>query len=101
MESQPLLLDLISQQTAISIKHLLMRHTLATSVPKKKKAELVQLLLKYVLEDPERRYRKVLADFSKKAFDSVLPVRSAKKADAIDAIIRVDRLAFSRPACAC
>ena len=98
MESPPLLLDLLLRQTAPDIKNLLLRHTLETSVPRKKKAELAQMLLNYVLEEPETRYRKVLADFSKKALHSILPVRAAKKADAIEAIIRVDRLAKKRPA---
>ena len=51
-----------------------------------------------VLEDPETRYRNVLADFTKRAIDEVLPVRAARKADAVDVMMRVDRLTFSRPA---
>ena len=99
MESHSsLLLELISRQTTPVIKGLLMRHTLATSFHKKKKAELANMLLMYVLEDPEARYRKVVADFTKKAIDEVLPVRAARKADAVDVMMRVDRLTFPRPA---
>ena len=61
-----LLLDLISRQTNAVIKGLLMRHTLATSFHKKKKADLAKMLLTHVLEDPEARYRTVVADFTKK-----------------------------------
>ena len=99
MESHSsLLLQLMSRQTNAVIKGLLMRHTLATSAPRKKKAELAKMLLMHVLEDPETRYRKVLADFTKRAIDEVLPVRAARKADAVDVMMRVDRMAFSRPA---
>ena len=64
MESQSsLLLQLISRQTNAVIKGMLLRHAWVTSAPKKK-AELVKMLLAHVLEDPETRYRKVLADFS-------------------------------------
>ena len=67
MESPPsLLLELISRQTNAVIKGLLLRHTIAISAPNKKKAELAKMLLKHVLEDPETRYRQVLADFTKK-----------------------------------
>ena len=101
MESHSsLLLQLISRQTNAVIQGLLMRHTLATSAPKKKKADLAKMLLMHVLEDPdpETRYRKVLADFTKRAINEVLPVRAARKADAVEVMMRVDRLTFSRPA---
>lgn len=93
-----MLLDLISRQTNAAIKGLLTRHTLATSFHKKKKAELANMLLTHVLEDPEARYRTVVADFTKKAIDEVLPVRAARKADAVDVMMRVDRLTFPKPA---
>ena len=99
MESHSsLLLQLISRQTNAVIKGLLMRHTWATSAPRKKKAELAMMLVMHVREDPETRYRKVLADFTKRAIDEVLPVKAARKADAVDVMMRVDRLTFSRPA---
>ena len=59
---------------------------------------MAKMLLMHVLEDPETRYRKVLADFTKRAIDEVLPVRAASKSDAVDVMMRVDRMAFSRPA---
>ena len=99
MESHSsLLLQLISRQTNAVIKGLLLRHAWVTSTPKKKKAELAKMLLMHVLEDPETRYRNVLADFTKRAIDEVLPVRAARKADAVDVMMRVDRLTFPRPA---
>ena len=99
MESHSsLLLQLISRQTNAVIKGLLLRHSWVTSAPKKKKAELAKMLLTHVLEDPETRYRTLLADFSKRAIDEVLPVRAARKADAVDVMMRVDRLTFPRPA---
>ena len=95
---QSLLLELISSQTNEVIKTLLMRHTSATSVSNKKKAEMSQLLLMHVLEDPEIRYPRVLADFTKRALDAVLPVKATRKADALDMIIRLDRRTFPKPA---
>ena len=99
MESRPsLLLQLISRQTNATIRCLVLRHTLATSTSKKKKAELSDMLLTYVLEDPETRYRRVLTDFTKRAIDEILPVRAARKVDAVEVMLRVDRPTFSRPA---
>ena len=46
---------------------------------------------------PETKHRKVLDDFTKRAIDEVLPVRAARKSAAVDVMMRVDRLAFSRP----
>ena len=57
-----------------------------------------QLLLMHVLEDPETRYPRVLADFTKRALDAVLPVKATRKADALDMIIRLDRRTFPKPA---
>ena len=51
-----MLFELISRQPKAGTKALLMRHTLATTVPNKRKAELAKLLMTYVLEDPEARY---------------------------------------------
>ena len=93
-----MLLELISSQTNAVIKNLLVKHTEAISIPNKKKAELSQMLLMHVLEDPETRYPNVLADFTKRALDMVLPVKATRKADAVDVIIRVDRRTFPRPA---
>ena len=95
---QSLLLELISSQTNAVIKTMVMRHTSATSVSNKKKAELSQLLLMHVLEDPEIRYPRVLADFTKRALDAVLPCKATRKADALDMIISFDRRTFPKPA---
>ena len=92
-----MLLQVISRQTNAVIKGLLLRHAWVTSAPKKK-ADLAKMLLTHVLEDPETRYRTLLADFTKRAIDEVLPVRAARKADAMDVMMRVDRLTFPRPA---
>ena len=56
------------------------------------------MLLTYVLEDPETRYRRVLADFTKRTIDEILPVRAARKVDEVEVMLRVDRPTFSRPA---
>ena len=74
-----------------------MRHTLATSVRNKTKVGLAQMLLLYVLEEPETSYRRLLTDFTKKEMDAVLPSRTARRADAVDGIICLDRRTFSRP----
>ena len=74
-----------------------MRHTLATSVRNKTKVGLAQMLLLYVLEEPETSYRRLLTDFTKKEMDAVLPSRTARRADAVDGIIFLDRRTFSRP----
>ena len=40
----------------------------------------------------------MLADFTKRTLEAVLPVKATRKADAVDVIIRVDRRTFPRPA---
>ena len=98
MESPPcLLLELISRLTKAGIKSLMIRH-MATSVPNKKKAELAEMLLMHVLGDPNKRYPELLADFTKRAIDDVLHMRAARKADAVEVIMRLDRRSWPRPA---
>ena len=84
--------DQCGDQGSVAATHMV------TSAPKKKKAELAKMLLTHVLEDPETRYRTLLADFTKRAIDEVLPVRAASKADAVGVMMRVDRLTLPRPA---
>ena len=56
------------------------------------------MLLKYVQEDLGTRYPPLLAAFTKRALNDVLPIRAARKADAIDVIVRLDRLALAKAA---